>query len=207
MLINPSHPTRAEIAASFSLWGQFVDPSGLDTRERFDAMTDAAKFAFMADCFGPDTMTTTTTNTRPTDAELVKLLRHIYRNALAKNLHELVMVLGPTADALEAAGVEPSPLAHITTISHLFEMIDWDFDGNGLTVTDGDLLANAIAITFPALKNDMPHLVTNADKTGSLHRPDCSPDCSTHHWMTNEAPYNDEPYTVSGVDYTFTEGC
>jgi len=25
--------------------------------------------------------------------------------------------------------------------------------------------------------------------------------------MTNEAPYNDESYTVSGVDYTFTEGC
>ena len=89
-------------------------------------------------------------STRPTDAELVKLLRHIYRNALAKNLHELVMILGPTADALEAA---------------------------------------------------------SADKTGSLHRPDCSPDCSTHHRMTNEAPYNDEPYTVSGVDYTFTEGC
>ena len=52
---------------------------------------------------------------RPTDAELVKprhlakLLRHIYRNALgsSENLRELVMVLGPTADALEAASVEP----------------------------------------------------------------------------------------------------
>jgi len=119
MLINPSHPTRAEICASFSLWGTFVDTSGLDTREQFDAMTEAAKLAFMAVCFGPDTMTTTTT--RPTDAELVKLLRNIYRNALAKNLHELVMILGPTADALEAAGVEPPPLADITTIGQLFE--------------------------------------------------------------------------------------
>ena len=44
---------------------------------------------------------------RPTDAELVKLLRHIYRNALAQNIRELVMVLGPTADALEAAIPEP----------------------------------------------------------------------------------------------------
>lgn len=87
-------------------------------------------------------------STRPTDAELVKLLRNIYRNALGspEKLCELVMVLGPTADALEAA---------------------------------------------------------SADKTGSLHRPGCSPDCSRHHRMTNEAPYNDEPYTVSGVDYTF----
>lgn len=48
-------PTRAEIAASFTLWGTFVDPSGLDTRERFDAMTEAARLAFMADCFGPET--------------------------------------------------------------------------------------------------------------------------------------------------------
>jgi len=45
---------------------------------------------------------------RPTDAELVKLLRHIYRNALSspEKLRELVMVLGPTADALEAASAE-----------------------------------------------------------------------------------------------------
>jgi len=118
-------------------------------------------------------------STRPTDAELVKLLRNIYRNALGspEKLCELVMILGPTADALEAASVEPPPLADITTIGQLFEMIDWDFDGNGLTVTDGNLLANTIANTFPTLKNDMPHLV------------------------------NDEPYTVSGVGYTFTEGC
>jgi len=68
-------------------------------------------------------MTTTTTTTRPTDAELVKLLRNIYRNALGspEKLCELVMVLGPTADALEAASAEPPPLADITTIGQLFE--------------------------------------------------------------------------------------
>ena len=54
-IINPSHPTRAEIAANFTLWGTFVDQSGLDTRERFDALTEAAKLAFMDDCFGPET--------------------------------------------------------------------------------------------------------------------------------------------------------
>lgn len=59
MLINPSNPTRAEIAASFTLWGVFVDTSGLDTRERFDAMTEADKLAFMDDCFGPETPVTT----------------------------------------------------------------------------------------------------------------------------------------------------
>ena len=53
--MNPSDPTRAEIAGSYTLWGTFVDPSGLDTRERFDAMTEAAKFVFMDDCFGPET--------------------------------------------------------------------------------------------------------------------------------------------------------
>jgi len=111
-------------------------------------------------------------STRPTDAELVKLLRNIYRNALGspEKLCELVMVLGPTADALEAASVEPPPLAHITTVGQLFEVIDWDFDGNGLTVTlrgrdtrDLRLLANTIANTFPTLQNDMPHLVTTND--------------------------------------------
>ncbi len=55
MLINPSHPTRAEIAANFTLWGEFVDTLGLDTREQFEATTDAARLAVMADCFGPET--------------------------------------------------------------------------------------------------------------------------------------------------------
>ena len=50
MLINPSDPTRAEIAASFSLWGVFVDPLGVDTRQRFDAMTEADRLEIMIAC-------------------------------------------------------------------------------------------------------------------------------------------------------------
>ena len=59
MLINPSNPTRAEIAASFTLWGVFVDTLGLDTRERFDAMTEADRLAFMDECCGPEDDDTT----------------------------------------------------------------------------------------------------------------------------------------------------
>jgi len=50
-------------------------------------------------------------------------------------------------------------LGHITTIGQLLEIIDWDFDGAGLTVTDGEELANAIANRFPYLINDMPQFV------------------------------------------------
>ena len=59
MLINPSHPTRAEIAESFTLWGVFVDTLGVDTRERFDAMTEADRLAVMDACFGPEDDDTT----------------------------------------------------------------------------------------------------------------------------------------------------
>ena len=134
--------------------------------------------------------------TRPTDAEIVKVLREMtdrfhanmviddgeYYSASELTVEEetdMVNEAYAIADALEAASVEPSPLAHITTIGQLFEVIDYDFDGSGLTVTDGNLLANTIANTFPALTNDMPHLVTT----------------------------DNDSYTVSGVDYTFTEVC
>jgi hypothetical protein len=50
-------------------------------------------------------------------------------------------------------------LAQITTLSQLFEIIDWDLDGDGLTVTDNEALAHAIARRFPDLINDMPHAV------------------------------------------------
>lgn len=58
---------------------------------------------------------------------------------------------------------EKIKLGHITTIGQLFEIIDWDFDGAGLTVTDGELLANAIANSFPDLINDMPQFVKEID--------------------------------------------
>ena len=63
MLINPSNPTRAEIAASFTLWGVFVDTSGVDSHADFDAMSDAEKNRVMDECFGPeDDYTTWTRN-------------------------------------------------------------------------------------------------------------------------------------------------
>ncbi len=55
------------------------------------------------------------------------------------------------------------PLSHITTIYELFEILEWDLDSDGLVITDGNLLANAIAVTFPTLKNDMPQFVKEID--------------------------------------------
>lgn len=62
-------------------------------------------------------------------------------------------------DLEEVAG----PLSHITTIYELFEILEYDLDSDGLVITDGDLLANAIAVTFPTLKNDMPQFVKEID--------------------------------------------
>ena len=128
-------------------------------------------------------MTTTSVGSpRPTDAEIIKMLRDIVNPPSRRDREGISRHAIRQGEALTMAsaleGAEPSPLAHITTIGHLFEVIDYDFDGSGLTVTDGNLLANTIANTFPALTNDMPHLVTT----------------------------DDDSYTVSGVDYFFTEG-
>lgn len=49
-----STPTYAEIAASFDLWIQYVDPSGCDTIETFEAMSVDEKIAFQVKCFGPE---------------------------------------------------------------------------------------------------------------------------------------------------------
>jgi len=46
--------TYSEIANDFTLWGQYVDTAGLDSRERFDGMTVADKIAFQKDCFGAE---------------------------------------------------------------------------------------------------------------------------------------------------------
>ena len=55
-------------------------------------------------------------------------------------------------------------LAEVTKVSQLFEILDWDFDGNGLVVTDGRELAYAIRDTFPELENDM-ELAEDEDET------------------------------------------
>ena len=62
-------------------------------------------------------------------------------------------------DLEEVAG----PLSHITTIYELFEILEYDLDGDGLLITDGTKLANGIAMTFPTLKNDMPQFVKEID--------------------------------------------
>ena len=46
-------------------------------------------------------------------------------------------------------------LSEITKVSEFFEVIDWALDGDGLTVTDGRMLARKIADTFPELEWDM----------------------------------------------------
>jgi hypothetical protein len=44
-----------QIAKSYSLWEEYVDPSGLTTEEDFDAMTDDEKIEFQIKCFGSET--------------------------------------------------------------------------------------------------------------------------------------------------------
>lgn len=46
--------TYAEIASDFTLWGEYVDTMGLDTRSKFDAQTVDEKIEFIAKCFGPN---------------------------------------------------------------------------------------------------------------------------------------------------------
>lgn len=46
-------------------------------------------------------------------------------------------------------------LSAITKVSELFDIMDWNLDGHGLIVTDGKLLSEAIAYTFPDLEDDM----------------------------------------------------
>lgn len=46
-------------------------------------------------------------------------------------------------------------LNEITKVSELFEVLDWDLDGNGMIITDGAELAWAIVDRFPELEYDM----------------------------------------------------
>ena len=163
-------------------------------------------------------MTPRTPNTRPTDAEIIKMLRGgggtpsrrdrkaVYRHAIRRG--EALMM----ASALEAASAEPrtygdgearyaTPEAAATDSVSVWDTFD-EYDYKGATRRD---VIRAV-LRSVGMETQEPHLVTTDDEAASLHRPDCSPDCSTHHRMTNEAPYDDDSYTVSGVDYFFTEG-
>jgi hypothetical protein len=47
-----SSPTYSEIAGSFGLWEEYVDPSGHMTEEQFDEMTLSERMDFIVGCFG-----------------------------------------------------------------------------------------------------------------------------------------------------------
>jgi hypothetical protein len=47
-------PTYAQIASSYSLWGEYVDPDATTSEKEFDAMSHADRVALMVEAFGPD---------------------------------------------------------------------------------------------------------------------------------------------------------
>jgi hypothetical protein len=46
--------TYRTIANSFELWGEYVDPDGLDSKEQFESMTIDDKIEIIEGCFGPE---------------------------------------------------------------------------------------------------------------------------------------------------------
>jgi len=47
-------PTHAEIANSYALWMEYVDPSGIDSKEAFNAMSTEQKLETIKACFGEE---------------------------------------------------------------------------------------------------------------------------------------------------------
>lgn len=45
-------PTHTEIANNYSLWMEYVDPSGIDSEEDFNAMSTEQKLETINACFG-----------------------------------------------------------------------------------------------------------------------------------------------------------
>lgn len=46
--------TYAELASEYDLWMEYVDPSGLDSEEAFEAMSMETKLKLIEGCFGPE---------------------------------------------------------------------------------------------------------------------------------------------------------
>jgi hypothetical protein len=46
-------------------------------------------------------------------------------------------------------------LSEIKTVNEFMEMLNWDLDENGLTITDWNRLANTVANTFDDLEVDI----------------------------------------------------
>ncbi len=49
-----TRPTRLQIAASYDLWLEYVDPQRTHSIEDFQALTIDEKLALMAEVFGPE---------------------------------------------------------------------------------------------------------------------------------------------------------
>ena len=47
-------PTQAEVASSYTLWCEYFDTLGIDSREDFDAMLNSEKMEMLAFAFGED---------------------------------------------------------------------------------------------------------------------------------------------------------
>lgn len=47
-------PTQAEVASSYTLWCEYFDTLGIDSREDFDAMLNSEKMEMLAFGFGED---------------------------------------------------------------------------------------------------------------------------------------------------------
>jgi hypothetical protein len=98
-------PTNTEIANSFFLWGQYVDPSGLDTEEAFNAKSEAEKLAFIEQCFPLTKLTHKEMMTAFRDAtagkrvdmtvnEIVALVDSIEAKTHAEAVNEILIELG-----------------------------------------------------------------------------------------------------------------
>lgn len=49
-----SKPTYKQVAESFSLWGEYVDPAATMTEEEFDAMTTEEKVQIQVEIWGEE---------------------------------------------------------------------------------------------------------------------------------------------------------
>ncbi len=47
-------PSYHAIAADWRLWQEYADPTGIDSKEQFDAMTVVEKVAILGESFGPE---------------------------------------------------------------------------------------------------------------------------------------------------------
>jgi hypothetical protein len=52
---SPMYPTRDEIARSYDLWEQYVDPSHTMTEAEFSALSIKQRMEIMAETFGANT--------------------------------------------------------------------------------------------------------------------------------------------------------